>query len=139
MRKDITAFARSCHPCQVAKQSATVRPGVGDFPVPDKRFSHIHLDIVGPLPPSEGYKYLLTIFDRTTRWVEAFPLMADSSHEVARAFMQWISRFGLPDRAISDNGNAFVANLFSKYPALEVSNYIRFTIAESRKHVRTLF
>ena len=26
--------------------------------------------------------------------------------------MQWVSRFGLPDRAMSDNGNAFVANLF---------------------------
>ena len=55
LRHDVTEFVRSCHPCQIAKQSATTNPGIGDFPVPDQRFSFIHLDIVGPLPESEGH------------------------------------------------------------------------------------
>ena len=112
LRKDITIFVRSCHPCQLAKQSQTVNPGIGEFPVPDRRFSHLHVDIVGPLPESEGCKYLLTVLDRCSRWLEAFPLPQDSSMEVCKAFMQWVSRFGLPDRVVSDNGNAFIANLF---------------------------
>ena len=112
MRQDIKNFVRSCHPCQLAKQSRAVDPGIGDFPVPDQRFQFIHLDIVGPLPESFGYKFMLTCYDRCSRRIEAFPLRRDSSEEVADAFLQFVSRFGLPGVAVSDNGNAFVSNLF---------------------------
>ena len=113
LRRDIKSFVKTCHPCQIAKQAETVNPGIGKFEVPDTRFSVIHLDIVGPLPTShDGYKYMLTCLDRTSRWFEAYPLKQDSAAEVAAAFMQWVARFGVCDRAISDNGNAFVARLF---------------------------
>ncbi len=33
------------------------------------------MDLVGPLPVSkEGYKYLFTMTDRSTRWLEALPV-----------------------------------------------------------------
>ena len=112
MRKDIESFVKTCHPCQVAKHSATVNPGIGTFRVPDQRFSAIHLDVVGPLPVSEGKRYLLTILDRTSRWLEAFPMESASSVECCKAFLQWTSRFGVPRTAISDNGNSFIANLY---------------------------
>ena len=35
------------------------------FSVPHRRFDHMHIDIVGPLPPSrEGHTHLLTMVDR---------------------------------------------------------------------------
>ena len=112
LRADVKSFVSTCHPCQLAKQSRTINPGVGDFEVPDKRFKFLHVDIVGPLPESRGKKYLLTIADRCSRWTEAFPLARDSAEEVCDAFLQWTSRFGLCGAAFSDNGNAFVSNLF---------------------------
>ena len=95
MKTDIEGFCKTCHPCQVAKQSSTVKPGVGHFSVPDQRFSAIHLDVVGPLPESEGMRYLLTTFCRTSRWLEAFPMRTASSEEVCKAFMKHVSRFGV--------------------------------------------
>ena len=112
MREEVESFVRTCHPCQVAKQSPTIKAGTGRFPVPDQRFSAIHLDVVGPLPPSNGFRYLLTAFCRTSRWLEAFPMKQATSEECCRAFMEWTSRFGVPHVAISDNGNTFVANLY---------------------------
>ncbi len=40
-----------------------------------RKFSHVHVNLVGPLPAySDGHVYLLTIIDSSTRWFEAVPL-----------------------------------------------------------------
>ena len=44
-----------------------VRAPLGNFVVPGKCFSHINIDLVGPLPQPSGFTYLLTIVDKTTR------------------------------------------------------------------------
>ena len=111
-RKDVEGFVRTYHPCQLGKQSRTVNPRVGHFPVPDQRFSVVHLDVVGPLPESEGYRFLLTAFCRTSRWFEAYKMKSATAAECCSAFLEWTSRYGVPRVAVSDNGNSFIANLY---------------------------
>ena len=31
--------------------------------MPSRRFTEVNIDIVGPLPPSQGFRYLLTMID----------------------------------------------------------------------------
>ena len=63
---DVRRWARSCLQCQRTKvHQHTVTP-LGSFSVPEARFDHVHLDIVGPFPPCKGYSYLLTCVDRFT-------------------------------------------------------------------------
>ena len=78
------------------------------FKVPAKRFSHIHIDIVGPLPPSSGFTHLLTIMDRPTRWPEAIPLRDTTTTECT-----WIARFGVPLDMTSDRGPQFTSAMWS--------------------------
>lgn len=78
-----------------------------------RRFDHIHVDIVGPLPLSHGYTYLFTIVDRFTRWPEAIPLSDISTQACARALItHWIARFGLPSHMSSDRGSQFTSDLW---------------------------
>ena len=68
----VSALVRNCLHCQKAKVHRHVSLQAAHIPVPVRRFSHLHVDLVVPLPRSSGFSYLFTVIDRTTRWPEAF-------------------------------------------------------------------
>ncbi|GFT07078.1 transposon Ty3-I Gag-Pol polyprotein [Trichonephila clavipes] len=103
MRQDVALWARTCLQCQRAKVSRHTRSEIGKFEIPSSRFKHVHIDFVGPLPPSEGFRYCLTCVDQFSKWPEAFPMVEISAEAVAKAFYSgWISRFGPPLRLTTD-------------------------------------
>ena len=80
---------------------------------PGHRFGSLHVDLVGPLPVSEGMQYIFTIVDRFTRWPEAIPLSNAKSETIAKALIRhWISRYGVPDDITSDRGPQFTSELW---------------------------
>ena len=114
MSSDIRSWCRTCDQCQRGKilRHVHVRPEV--MQIPSRRFSHIHVDLVGPLPVSHGYSYILTVMDRSTRWPEAIPLTNISASECASAlFHGWIARFGVPALLTSDRGTQFTSSLWA--------------------------
>ena len=105
--------------CQRAKVSQHTVAPLMPLPMPPKRFDSLHVDLVGPLPESQGFTYLLTIVDRFTRWPEAIPVTDISAATCARAFLyHWISRHGVPSTLTSDRGRQFVSDLWTKTPSL---------------------
>jgi len=114
LSKQVNRWTKECPECQASKVQTHTRAPLGPFIVPNKRFSHIHVDIVGPLPPSDGFSYLLTVIYRSTRWPEAIPLRDISSSECAKSLIScWISRFGVPHDITSDRGTQFRSALWS--------------------------
>ena len=109
MGTDIADFVAACVHCNRVKSAKYVSPPLAHKPVIPRRFSDIMLDIIGPLPESNGMRYCLTVVDRTTRFVDAIPLAEATAQNCCDAFVaQWVSRFGLPHTVTTDNGNTFV-------------------------------
>lgn len=115
MNKDILDWARTCLHCQRAKIHRHVKMMPEKIAIPDERFHQVHLDIIGPLPPCNGYRYCLTMLDRYTRWPEAIPLKEISAATVAKGvFDGWVARFGAPTFITTDQGTQFEAELFKQ-------------------------
>ena len=111
MKIDIAKWCRSCKGCQTAKISRHNKPVFGKVDEPTERFDHIHIDIVGPLPYADGFRYLLTCVDRFTRWPEG--IVDIRAETVADAFFSgWIARFGTSATITTDRGAQFESKLW---------------------------
>lgn len=104
INRDCNTWAKQCIPCQRSKIIRHTKAPTGSFPDQIRRFEHVHLDIVGPLPSSEGKSYCLTMIDRFTRWPEAIPMADITADTVARGFYEnWITP-RVPARITTDQG-----------------------------------
>jgi cleavage and polyadenylation specificity factor subunit 1 len=119
MSSDVNLWTKQCLLCQKSKTHTHIHPPSHSIPIPSRRFSHIHLDLVGPLPMSQGNTHILTMVDRTTRWLEAVPIASTSARSCAEAFCSsWIARFGVPDTLTTDRGAQFTSSLWNELSKL---------------------
>jgi len=65
--RDAKDWVRSCTACQTSKIQRHTETGPRSFHQLQRHSAHIHVDVVGPLSPSEGHCYLFTVVDRSTR------------------------------------------------------------------------
>ncbi|CAH8653370.1 unnamed protein product [Schistosoma intercalatum] len=128
LQKDVHKWVRECSACQQSKINRHTNSPIGVFSQPDARFAHVHIDLVGPLPRSNGFNYLFTCIDRFTRFPIAIPIADITAETVAKVFMQnWVTIFGTPITITTDRGAQFESELFNNLAKLLGSNRIRCT------------
>ena len=128
MNRDIRRWTRSCPQCQECKVFRHTKAPSSSFTTPCRRFDHVHIDLVGPLPHSKGFTYVLTMVDRFTRWPEAVPLPDMTAETVASAFVSsWVARFGVPGTLTSDRGAQFTSALWKSLSSLLGTHHIKTT------------
>ena len=117
MQKEALEYVKKCNQCQrFAPNTHQLRGFLNPLSNPWP-FAQWGLDIVGPFPKAAGNKkYLLVGIDYFTKWVEAEPL-ANIRDVDAKKFL-WkniVTRFGVPNTLISDNGLQFNSKSFRRY------------------------
>ena len=113
MWSDIQSYIKSCDACQKATRNyAYHKAPLQPMPVTEP-FMRVHMDILGPLPETpEGNKYILSVVDSFTGWIECIPMKNQQADTVAKLLYREIfCRYGSPFLIISDQGTNFMSHL----------------------------
>ena len=95
----------------------------------------LQIDIVGQLPKSGGYSYILKGMDVFSKYMFAQPLTSISAEAVCKFIMQWFMRHSyIPLVILSDQGTQFTSRMLE-----ELSTLLEFKIEHSTvKNAKTI-
>jgi hypothetical protein len=117
MKQDVEDYVKSCNTCQTSKpdrrgKAAPLHPNE----IPEKPWSVISVDLMGPLPESKGHDMIMVVVDRFTKKAYFLPTnLTITSRGVATLFQDNIWReHGLPNKVISDRGSQFVSKFMKE-------------------------
>lgn len=106
VQRDLRKWSRAGLQCQRVKVNQNAYSVLANFPEPEARFQHVHVDLASPLPPSHCCVYLLICIDRSTYWPHATPIPYPTPGEAAKAFLAgWVSIFDCLAVVTSDRGS----------------------------------
>jgi len=107
MTKDIIAYIKSCHECQIRSTKHHHLPITSYLPF--KPWSRVFIDTM-LMPKSRGFRYIIHARCDLTGYPEARMLRRNNAHEVGRFIMEEIiTRHGCIEELISDNGAEYVS------------------------------
>ncbi|KII63920.1 Retrovirus-related Pol polyprotein [Thelohanellus kitauei] len=72
------------------------------------------MDIIGPLPCVNQYKYILTIVDHYSKWPTAVAVKTTNSVNIVKKILKHIYKFGIPDMVLTDQGANFGSDLMKE-------------------------
>ena len=123
MQKDAAEYVRKCKQCQkhaplIHRPAGHLNPISSPWP-----FAQWGLDILGPFPRATGNRrFVLVAVDYFTKWAEAEALANIRDVDVKKfVWKNIITRFGVPDSLISDNGLQFDSEVSANFAAISAS------------------
>ncbi|KAI2644393.1 Transposon Tf2-6 polyprotein [Labeo rohita] len=118
MARDVRSFVLACSVCATGKTSNRPPDGLlQPLPIPSRPWSHIALDFVTALPPSQGNTVVLTVVDRFSKAAHFIPLpKLPSAKETALTVVNHVFRLhGHPTDVVSDRGPQFVSKFWREF------------------------
>ena len=117
--KDVQVLVRKCDSCQRFAGKLKYSGNTPLKPVEVQApFQQWGMDFIGEISPksSTGFSWILVATDYFTKWVEAIPTRNVTSKVVNNFLLNNIaSRFGCPERIVTDNAMCFRSDEFIKF------------------------
>lgn len=116
MQDTISKYVANCRSCAQVKGGPTGKNTKLKL-FPSRYPNHMVAVDTVELPHSQGgYKHMVTMIDRFSRYAVAVPVKNKTSPTVIKAILNnWIYKFGVPEHILSDNGPEFIAKAFKQF------------------------
>ena len=98
--EQVAQYISACPACQKAKFVSLQKTNaeLHSIHMPNKIWTQISIDLVGTLKETEeGYRYIVTVIDYFTKYMELIPLRRKMGQEVGENLFKLIYRYGCPE------------------------------------------
>ncbi|AAB48112.1 pro-pol protein, partial [Human spumaretrovirus] len=114
MRKDVVKQLGRCQQCLITNASNKASGPILRPDRPQKPFDKFFIDYIGPLPPSQGYLYVLVVVDGMTGFTWLYPTKAPSTSATVKS-LNVLTSIAIPKVIHSDQGAAFTSSTFAEW------------------------
>uniref|UniRef100_A0A8C1RNS1 Gypsy retrotransposon integrase-like protein 1 n=1 Tax=Cyprinus carpio TaxID=7962 RepID=A0A8C1RNS1_CYPCA len=121
MASDIRRYVNGCTDCAISKSPHHLPSGkLHPLPVPNRPWSHLGVDFITDLPPSDNNTCILVIVDRFSKSCRLLPLKGlPTAMETAELLFNHVFRyFGIPEDIVSDRGPQFISRVWKAFHSL---------------------
>lgn len=109
MNKDITHYIQKCKICAANKQTKKTKQRLQITQTPKNTFEIVQIDTVGPLRPSNNYRYIITMQCDLSKYIILVPVESKDAKTVAKAIVEnLILKYGSFKTLKTDLGTEFV-------------------------------
>jgi len=116
LQQDVADYVKHCSMCQRNKHGKTKNQPMEITTTAENGFEKIYIDLVGPLTETvDNFKYILSVQDELTKFIEAIPIKTKEAESVAEALVKGvILKHGVPSKIASDQGTEFMNDVFKR-------------------------
>ena len=118
LKEDVKRYVQGCFKCQQNKvlhqrKASELHP----LEIPQGPWQEISIDIIGPLPTSNGMDAIVIIVDRFTKMIHLKATMTNiSSEEIAKIYRDNIWKLhGIPRKILSNRGLQFTPKFMKEF------------------------
>uniref|UniRef100_A0A4W5K0J5 Gypsy retrotransposon integrase-like protein 1 n=1 Tax=Hucho hucho TaxID=62062 RepID=A0A4W5K0J5_9TELE len=118
LAKDVRVYVSSCSVCAQCKAPRNLPRGkLQPLPVPQRPWSHLSVDMLTDLPPSQGNTTILVVVDRFSKSCRLLPLPGlPTALQTAEALFTHVFRnYGVPEDIVSDRGPQFTSRVWRAF------------------------
>ena len=130
MDSDIKKFISECSTCEKSKIKRHTHTPLQITSVANFPFEKIYIDFVGEINPNSelGHKHLMTISCDLSKYIIMIPTFDCTALTAAKNIVEHVCLvYNIPKIIVSDNGAAFVAEIFKQVMKLLNIDHIRTT------------
>uniref|UniRef100_A0A4W5JZM3 Gypsy retrotransposon integrase-like protein 1 n=1 Tax=Hucho hucho TaxID=62062 RepID=A0A4W5JZM3_9TELE len=116
--RDVRFYVSSCQVCAQSKAPRHLPRGkLKPLPIPQPPWSHLSVDFLTDLPPSQGNTTILVVVDRFSKSYRLLPMPGlPTALQTAEALFHHVFRhYGIPEDIVSDRGPQFTSRVWRAF------------------------
>uniref|UniRef100_A0AAZ3QS83 Gypsy retrotransposon integrase-like protein 1 n=1 Tax=Oncorhynchus tshawytscha TaxID=74940 RepID=A0AAZ3QS83_ONCTS len=116
LAKDVRFYVSSCSVCAQSKAPRHLARGkLQPLPVPQRPWTHLSVDFLTDLPPSQGSTTILVVVDRFSKSCRLIPLPGLPTALQTALFTHVFRHYGVPEDIVSDRGPQFTSRVWRAF------------------------